>query len=118
MIFERIGDFVLRRRLFTAVALVLAFVGMFSGVHKVVVDFSATAFFAGDAEDRENLDRYRDFWGTDDKLAVVLVDGGEETLLTKSRVDQLKALTEAVREIEATEQVSSITDVPRFRVQF
>ena len=118
MIFERIADVILRHRRLTAVALFLAFGGLFAGVHKVVVDFSATAFFAGEGEERENLDRYREFWGSDDKVAVVLVDGGEDTLLTSTRVDQLKSLTEAVRQVEATETVSSITDMPRFRVQF
>ena len=91
---------------------------LFSGVRNVVVDFSATAFFAGEGEDRQTLDRFREFWGTDDKLAVVLVDGGEDTLLTAPRLSKLKELTEAIRATDAVDQVSSITDIPKFRVQF
>ena len=118
MIFRRLAEWILGHRLLTALALLFGSLALFSGVHKVVVDFSATAFFAGEGEDRRNLDRFREFWGTDDKLAVVLVDGGDETLLTEDRLRTLKELTQAIRDTDAVDQVSSITDIPRFRVQF
>ena len=118
MIFRRLAEWILGHRLITAVALLLGSLALFSGVHKVVVDFSATAFFAGEGEDRRNLDRFRDFWGTDDNLAVVLVDGGDKTLLTADRLATIKDLTQAIRETDAVVQVNSITDIPKFRVQF
>jgi hypothetical protein len=49
---------------------------------------------------------------------VVLVDGGQESLLDEKRIAVLKELTADLRASDGAEQVASITDVPRFRVQF
>ena len=118
MSFSRLARAIIAHRVRTAVGLVLAFVLLFSGVHRVVVDFSATAFFAGEGEKRESLDAYRDYWGSDDKIAIVLVDGGDSTLLTEKRIGILKGLTAALRSTGAAERLSSPTDVPRFQLQF
>ena len=116
--FSRLARAIIAHRVRTAVGLILAFVLLFSGVHRVVVDFSATAFFAGEGEKREALDAYRDYWGSDDKIAIILVDGGDATLLTDKRIGILKELTAALRATDAAERLSSPTDVPRFQVQF
>jgi predicted RND superfamily exporter protein len=118
MNFSRLAQAILAHRWRTALVLALVFLGCFSGVHKAVVDFSATAFFAGEGEERIALDTYRDYWGSDDNIAAVLVEGGDETLLNAERLAVIRELSSALRETDAASHVTSITDVPRYRLQF
>jgi uncharacterized protein len=118
MNFSRLAQATLAHRWRSALVLLAVFLGCFSGVHKVVIDFSATAFFAGEGEERVALDAYREFWGSDDTIAAVLVEGGDETLLTAPRLAVVKQLTAALRQTEAAEKVASLTDLPRYRLQF
>jgi predicted RND superfamily exporter protein len=118
MNFSRLAQATLAHRWRSALIMLAVFLGLFSGIHRVVVDFSATTFFAGEGDERLALDVYRDYWGSDDTVAAVLVEGGEQSLLTAPRLAIIKQLTSALRDTEAVEQVVSMTDLPRYRLQF
>ncbi|NCG21756.1 MAG: hypothetical protein GWP91_22290, partial [Rhodobacterales bacterium] len=94
--FERIASFSLRRRVVVALILAILFVLATAGTKYLVVDLSFSAFFG--KQDPANL-AYQDFrehWGADDDLMILVVHADGDDLLAPDRMTALHQLGRAL----------------------
>jgi len=78
-VFDRLARFVLSHRAIVAAVLAALVLGVSAGAVRLQADFSAVAFYgAGDAEVDHLLD-FKERWGADDSMLLVLVDAPAAT---------------------------------------
>ncbi|HUF47370.1 MAG TPA: MMPL family transporter [Vicinamibacterales bacterium] len=71
------------------------------------IDFSSASFYAsGDAA--SELHRFADRWGPDDNVLMVVVRANEGDLLTRNRIETIGRLAEALGQVPAVRDVSSV----------
>ncbi len=116
--FQRLAEAVLARRLFWGVGLVCVALFFIAGIRHLQVDFSARSFFGGEGEAVRVLEDFKAFWGEDDNGLVVVMGGKGETVLTRSRLEQMKAMEGAFMEDPAVDRVVGLTTIPRFKRDF
>ncbi len=116
--FQRLAEAVLARRLVWGVGLVFVALFLIAGIRHLQIDFSARSFFGGEGEAVRVLDDFKAFWGEDDNGLVVVMGGQGETVLTRSRLEQMKAMEGAFKEDPAVDRVVGLTTIPRFKRDF
>ncbi len=116
--FQRLAEAVLARRLFWGVGLVCVALFFIAGIRHLQVDFSARSFFGGEGEAVRVLEDFKAFWGEDDNGLVVVMGGKGETVLTRSRLEQMKSMEGAFMEDPAVDRVVGLTTIPRFKRDF
>ena len=116
--FQRLAEVVLARRLAWGVGLLCVALFLIAGIRHLQIDFSAQSFFGGDGEAVQILDDYKAFWGEDDNGLVVVMGGRGETVLTRSRLEQMKGMEETLKEDPAVGRVVGLTTIPRFKRDF
>ena len=116
--FQRLAEAVLARRLFWGVGLVCVALFFIAGIRHLQVDFSARSFFGGEGEAVRVPEDFKAFWGEDDNGLVVVMGGKGETVLTRSRLEQMKAMEGAFMEDPAVDRVVGLTTIPRFKRDF
>ena len=111
--FDRLARTVLSHRLAWALALFVAFAATSYGGVSLEADFSVQAFFgAGDAE-LERLESFKDYWGHDDSVFLVVATVDEGDLLTPDRLRTLDELTLLLDQHPDVASVASLTQAPR-----
>ena len=79
------------------------------------MDFSVESFFSSSDPAHAAYDDYRDFWGADDDVLMVVVGTTEGDLLDRSRMALLAEIGAALERSDAVSQVDSIASVPSIR---
>jgi len=113
-VFDRLARFVLSHRAIVAAVLAALVLGVSAGAVRLQADFSAVAFYgAGDAEVDHLLD-FKERWGADDSMLLVLVDAPAATggVLTPARMGALAELTDELERDRRVRDVASITTTP------
>ena len=105
--FERIARLVHRSPLSVTGAVGLAVALVALGAIFVRFDFKVTSFFASDDPETAALEAYRETWGPDDNLLVVLVTSDED-LLSREGLEQIAELKERIEELAGVSGVESI----------
>ena len=106
--FDRLSQFVLRHRAAVACVLALVMVGATAGAVRLQADFSAMAFFGGSDPAIERLNAFKERWGKDDAVILVVLTappGTAPDLLTGSR---LRAVHDLVERMDADRGVASV----------
>jgi hydrophobe/amphiphile efflux-3 (HAE3) family protein len=116
-IFRRFTKFILVHRLAAILILVVAVASVAFGLVWLTADFSVQAFFGRDDPETTYLNGYLERWGEDDMLLVV-VDGGEQGLLTRERLEAVDGLVGKVEAVEGVAKVISLTRIPRAKRGF
>ncbi len=106
--FERIASFSLARRGLVALVLAALFAVTTAGALHLVVDLSFSAFFG--KQDPANLayQEFRNHWGADDDMMILVVHADGADLLEPHRVDALYRLG---RDLEALPEIRSVTSI-------
>lgn len=115
--FLKLADFVFARRGLVAVLLLVVFVGVTAGASRLSVDFRVTSFFGGDDPEREYFEEFREYWGPDDDVLLVLVSAQEGDLLTPIRMRRLQEVSNTLLQHKLVRRVDSIATAPRFSSQ-
>ena len=105
--FARLATFVLGHRLSLALSLLLVMLAAAAGAIRIEADFSAMAFFGGGDPAVDQLIEFKERWGQDDAVILVVVtaeDGARADLLTGSR---LRAIHDLVERLEADRGVAA-----------
>ena len=90
---EKFADFVVRNRIYTAIAaLVLAF-AVFAGIPNLKLDTDGRVFMAADNPDKILLDKFEQEFAKDDNLAIIVVPKDGE-VFTPRTLGAIGALTE------------------------
>ncbi len=106
--FARLSLFVLSNRLAVAVGMLLMMVAAASGAVRLQADFSAMAFFGGGDPAIDTLVEFKERWGQDDAVILVVVTadpGAPQDLLTGPR---LRAIHDLVERLEADRGVAAV----------
>jgi predicted RND superfamily exporter protein len=111
-IFAHIARWILRHRVVTGLllALIVGVAGV--GSSRVVADFSVEAFFGADDHEVTELAAYKELWGDDDSIMILVIRAEEGTVLDPSRLavlEDLVATLDAAPEIQST---LSLVDAP------
>ena len=105
---ERFADFVVRNRIYTAIAaLVLAF-AVFAGIPNLKLDTDGRVFMAADNPDKILLDKFEQEFAKDDNLAIIVVPKDGE-VFTPRTLGAIGALTEDLWNLPYVRLVNSIT---------
>ncbi|MCP4503439.1 MAG: MMPL family transporter [Deltaproteobacteria bacterium] len=110
--FEQLADFVLGHRRLVAVFSGVLFLVVTAGAANLKVDFSVMAFFGGDDPERIHFQEYKEHWGADDNVVLVVVTADEGNLLTLQRLRRLRSVEDALLKNEMVSKVMGIVDVP------
>ncbi len=116
--FQRLAEAVLARRLLWGVVLVCVALFLISGIRHLQIDFSSRSFFGGEGESVRILDDFKALWGEDDNGLVVVLGGRGETVLTRSRLQSMRSLGQALEQDPAVDRVVGLTTIPRFKRDF
>ncbi len=113
--FERIAEWTLDHRIVATAGMLLLVFGAAAGASRLQVAMSVETFFGGDDPERVALEEYREFWGADDDVLMVVVtaDGGD--LVTPERMQALSDVGDALADVPQVMSVDSIATVPRLR---
>lgn len=108
-----IADAAIRHRRLTFVCTaVLALVALL-GVLRLRVDFSSTAFYGGDEEQRAQLEAFVSRWGADDRTLVVLVEAEDALgVITPERLETIERLRQVLAEHPHVTRSDAITSLP------
>lgn len=101
----RLAEFVLDHRRWVALALALAVSVSGLGLLRLQPDLSLTDFFGSDDPEREYFNRFKEFWGPDDDVLLIVVTAGGESVVTPPRLHRIEAL---VRDLENHPRVVSV----------
>ena len=105
---EKFADFVVRNRIYTAIAaLVLAF-AVFAGIPNLKLDTDGRVFMAADNPDKILLDKFEQEFAKDDNLAIIVVPKDGE-VFTPRTLGAIGALTEDLWNLPYVRLVNSIT---------
>lgn len=111
--FRALATFVLRHRLATALGLALLVAGAAAGALSLQADFSAMAFYGSEDPEVDRLREWKDRWGQDDAVLLLVVtaaDGAYPQLVTVPRLRQLDALIE---QLDVDPDIASVVGLPR-----
>jgi hypothetical protein len=111
-IFAHIARWILDHRFVTALLLAGILGAAVAGSSRVVADFSVEAFFGADDHEVTELANYKEIWGEDDSVMMLVVKASEGTILDPARLvvlEDIVAVLEAAPEIE---QAYSLVDAP------
>ena len=113
--FARLAQFVLAHRLFVGGIIAVLFGGAAVNAAQLTPDFSLTAFFGGNDPDREYFEHFREKWGPDDAILLVLVKSEDGTILTLDHMTRMDAVAQELSNARAVREVRSLTSVSRIR---
>ena len=105
---DRFADFVVRNRIYTAIAaLALAF-AVFAGIPNLKLDTDGRVFMAADNPDKILLDKFEQEFAKDDNLAIIVVPKDGE-VFTPRTLGAIGAMTEDLWNLPYVRLVNSIT---------
>jgi len=110
--FATTARLVLSHRLVAAVLLLARGLASLPGLAQVRFDFSWLTFFSGDAPELARYQAFQDVWGHDDSVALAVVDGHGESLLTLPRLRQIQQLVDLLRRDADVARVDAVTSIP------
>ncbi len=113
--FARLALFVLHHRLLVALVLAGLFGSALIGASQLTPDFSLTSFFGGNDPDREYFEHFREKWGPDDAILLVLVVPEDGTVLTRSRLQRIDVVARELATRRSVHAVRALTNVARVR---
>jgi predicted RND superfamily exporter protein len=113
--FARLAQFVLRQRILVAGVLAVIFASALLGASQLTPDFSLTTFFGGNDPDREYFEHFREKWGPDDAILLVLVEPRSGTVLTRSRLERIEQVAQDLSLKRSVSAVRALTNVARVR---
>ena len=102
----------LRYRHFSAVLVSLIVVAFSAGMVRLGGDFSVRSFFGRTDPEAAYLVEYQARWAEDD-LLVLVADGGEQGLLTRSRLERIDQLASSIERVPGVRSVYALTRMPR-----
>lgn len=108
---------ILRHRLLSTALLLVAFLAVSLGAWWLTADFSVKAFFGREDPETTYLAEYVEQWGEDDMILVV-VDGGEQGLLTRENLERVDGLVGQLEALDGVDKVISLTRIPRAKRGF
>lgn len=112
---ERIARWTLDHRALAACGLALIILGTAAGASLLRIEMSVESFFGGDDPARVHLTEYREFWGADDDVLLVVVTADEGGIVTAERMKALSSLGDRLADVEGVTSVESIASAPRLR---
>ena len=115
--FQRLSQFVLSRRLLVACVLGIVVLGSTAGAARLQADFSAMAFFGGGDPAVDELTAFKERWGKDDAIILVVVTAadGAPDLLTGARLRAVHDLTERLDADRGVAAVHGLTTTALLR---
>jgi len=84
---------------------------------RLQADFSVESFFSSNDPAHDAYDAYREYWGADDDVLLVVVRAAEGDLLDPSRLQLLAEIGSELEGLTTVRQVDSIASVPPIRGQ-
>ena len=109
----RVARWVITRRRWATLWILVAVAIITAGALRMRVDFSSSAFFGGDPKLRADMDRFVELWGSDDDvLALVVSNHDQSTTLTSTTLEALDELETLLSEIDGVEEVHSLASIP------
>lgn len=111
-IFAHIARWILDHRVITALLLAGMVLTAAVGTSRVVADFSVEAFFGADDHEVTELAEYKEVWGEDDSVMMVVVTASEGTILDSARLAVLEEMVEVLRAAPEIESAYSLADAP------
>ncbi len=110
---QRLALYVVDHPWRTLVGYVLFMMVAIAGATRLVVDFSAKAFFSGDDPASVYYDAYVDHWGSDDRTIMIVAHAETGSILTPKRLSTLDDVTFALEALDTVERVQSLTNSTR-----
>jgi len=115
-LFEDFAERLLRRRGVFFAVFVIGVLVVAAGASRLHVDFSARAFFGGDAKAEAAFDAFASTFGSDERVVAVVVDsvdpdGGKSKpplLLEQAPLDDVAQLARALRSVEGVAEVTDL----------
>ncbi len=109
--FGPLAAFVLRHRRLVAVVVVVLSLAAAAGLSRMRIELSSKAFYGDGDSATATLDAFVARWGPDDATLVVL-GVADDGVLTRERLDAVRALAVALRAQPDVVRVDAITDHP------
>jgi predicted RND superfamily exporter protein len=110
--FGRLTAWLLSHRALSTLLVLVLVLAPSAGVAWLGADFSTRSFFGLNDPEAAYLTGYLERWGEDDML-IVIVDGGEDGLLTHARLKEVDAFAARLAEIQGVKKVLSLTAANR-----
>ena len=112
--FQALARLVVDHRWVAAVLVGTFIAAVSSGALFVVVDFSASAFFADDSPELSFFQEHRERWGTDDTVLLIASSADDQDgVLTKERLDELAIFHAEIAALDVTLEVMGLPTAPR-----
>ena len=110
--FGRLAAFIVSRPGLVGALLGLIVVAVTAGVVNLQAEFDVRLFYDHSDEELPYLQQYQERWGEDLRL-VLVVDGGDTSVLTKPRLKVMEALMERMKADPAVTGVIGPPNMPR-----
>lgn len=108
----RVASFVLDRPRLSVVALLMMIALALAGAAQLKIDFSSTSFYRGEDEMLPALEEFREQWGPDDDVLLLVVRADDGGVLDDEHFEGMRALGGELLELEEVVQVESIAGLP------
>lgn len=115
--FERLTVSILDNSVLYAIVLSAIVLTVSLGFFFLQINFNANQFYGTHDPETAYLEEYLNEWGADD-LMILVVDGGESSLLTRARLDVLSEVREAVETHPLVGATRSLVDHRRPQLSF
>ena len=115
--FERLTVSILDNSVLYGIVLSSIVLTVSLGIFFLQINFNANQFYGTHDPETAYLEEYLNEWGADD-LMILVVDGGESSLLTRARLDLLGEVREAVEAHPLVGATRSLVDHRRPQLSF
>src|SRR5690606_34267591 len=112
MFYRWLGDWLISNRVAVLIVLVLLTIAAGLMIPRLEFDFSPTAMLEFDDEEQAFYDDFRERFGNDDNIFIVVLHGGEGDVLTPDGLTLLYDLTEELEKPKEVDGTYSLVRVP------
>ncbi|MEE2828814.1 MAG: MMPL family transporter [Myxococcota bacterium] len=110
--FARLTRLVLAQRMLVGILAVSLGLLSLAGGLRLVADFSVLSFFGGGDQEVEDLADYKELWGSDDSILLVVLTVEEGSILEARRLESLAALVKVLEADPDVRSTHSLVNAP------